>query len=134
MFNSRQLRIVAVFLALGPLIAYAAILPLSWLHIAMTRDDGFAAAAGAWFSGLRGLKDIYLVGLLPAALVTIAALLLSARKDAEFIIGSLVAGGLVAVLLTNLFGDRLSLPVDGPFGYAFVGAVAAAVCALLSRR
>ena len=134
MLKSRQLKIALVFLLLGPLVAYAAILPLSWMHLAMTRDGGFGATAAAWLAGIGGLKSFYLAALLPAALVTVVALLLSGRKDAEFILGSLVAGGLVAVVLTNLFGHRLSLPVDGPFGYAFVGASAAAICAFFSRR
>jgi hypothetical protein len=132
--TSRQLKIALVFLLLGPLLAYVAILPLAGLHAAMTRDSGFGAVVSAWVGGLKGIKGFYLLALLPAAVTTIAALLLSARKDAEFILGSAAVGGLICVVLTNLFGKGLDLPVDGAFGYAFVGAVAAGLCALISRR
>lgn len=132
--KSRQLKIALVFLFLGPVLAYLAILPLSGLHAAMTRDSGFGAVISTWIAGLPRLKGFYLTALLPAAITAVAALLLSARRDAEFVIGSIVVGGLVCVVLTNLFGKGLDLPVDGNFGYAFVGAVAAGLCALISRR
>jgi hypothetical protein len=134
MTKSRQLKIALVFLLLGPVIAYLALLPLAALQVAMTRGGDFGGVIGDWIAGLRSIRSFYLVALLPAAITAVAALVLSARKDAEFVIGSAVAGGLIAVGLTLLFGDRLDLPVDGRFGYAFVGFVAAAICAVITRR
>lgn len=134
MFKSRPARIAAVFLLLGPLIAYAVLLPLVLIQSGLTRDGGFDRAFLAWLGGLRGIKDFYLTGLIPAAFVTVASLLLQGRREASFIVGSAVAGAVVALGLTLLFGAHLTLPVHGRFGYAFVGALTAGVCAFFTRR
>lgn len=131
--KSRPLKIALVFILLGPVFAYLALLPLGLIRAGMVHD-GFGGVFAQWTSGLAHIKGFYLLALVPAAFAAVAALVLSGRRDAEFVIGSLIAGGLAAVALTNLFGARIDLPMDGPFGYAFVGAVAAGICALVSRR
>jgi hypothetical protein len=110
------------------------LLPLALVQSGLTRDGAVSAAFSGWLSGLADIKDFYLVALIPAAFVTVAALLLQAKRDASFIIGCAGAGAAVALVLTLLFGRTLDLPLDGRFGYAFVGGLAAAVCAFITRR
>jgi hypothetical protein len=100
----------------------------------LTRNGALGGAFSGWLAGLAEIRDFYLVALIPAAFTTVAALLLQAKKDASFIIGCALAGAVVSLVLTLLFGHRLNLPIDGRYGYAFVGALTAGVCAFITRR